>query len=661
MNLVSAHARRSRILATLCPFVLGGLAQTAGAYTYPEHREVTARAVRELDAGRRSTFDRLWQDARAGDEERLCAQGVESGENLTPTCFDWPALPPNAGDHSCSSAQLLEFVRSEDWLLGVAVVGAQLGADLARTPRPTFDMPGEERKQRAENARIRAALSNVMKASDVEFQQLDTALAMRALTNDAHFPLARPTTSLDPEAYADLTLRLGSRMNSIGAYAWYHVSALQKASRLAREQLGDEERRALARAVLFDEAFALHFLEDTFAAGHVAGSWGDVSQRKGTHDFYNQNGLEVFTWEAAGTTFVLMGDAHMRPEDAELISQSVRRSLEQVLDATAAIGADALPHRPMAPAAADDFDVCANTTFPSRGEAMAYDRASYGPTLRAVLLRTPVPGLAAGFGAPPRFRSEIGTFMGVAGAIDGRWTDGAFLPSQTDNGFIGAAEVAFRAGVGFEGVVGEESDGLVFASLGFRANSNSSNSSSSTGLGALDGSLSSAIPPRSAYTLRLRAPFWLIPGDLLFASPLYFIDREKYTQMAITASNGGLIPWQLGHATRAGRFQFIAGRELGVTFYGHNETDQLWVPTGGTLGQILNYKSVSYDLPLFEYRPYRSFSSNQSSSVMLQLFVNADVPRDVSVAYPIGDAAPPDLDTLWSVGIRMVFDWRHYR
>ena len=570
----------------LAALSVGGLTQSAYAYTYPEHREVTARAVRELDASRRAAFDRLWQDARVGDEMRLCAESVEPTEKLTPSCFDWPALPPNAGDHSCSSAELLNSVLTTEWLLGVAEVGQQLGADLARTPRPPFDMPGDDWKQRAANADARAALSNIMKASDVRFQQLDTALATRALTNDAHFPLARPDTSLDPEAYGDLTLREGSRMNSIGAYAWYHVSALQKAARLAREQLSDDERRALARAVLFDEAFGLHFLEDTFAAGHVAGSWGNISQRKGTHDFYNQNGLEVFTWEAQGTTFVLMGDAHMRPQDAELIAQTVRRSLEQVLDAAA--GVAAFPHRPMARAAADDFDVCVNATFPARSEGLAYDRASYGPALRNVLLRTPVPGLAPGFGAPPRFRSEIGTFFGLAAAIDGRAVDGAFLPSQTEDGLIGAAEVSFRAGVGFEGVVGEESDGLVFAQLGFRANSNSTNKSASTGLGALEGSLSSAIPPRSALTMRFRAPFWVFPGDLVFASPLYLINREKYTQMAVTASNGGLIPWQLGHATRHGRFQFMVGRELGVTFYGTTTTDQLWLPSNGALGQVIN-------------------------------------------------------------------------
>jgi len=47
---------------------------------------------------------------------------------------------------------------------------------------------------------------------------------------------------------------------------------------------------------------------------------------------------------------------------------------------------------------------------------------------------------------------------------------------------------------------------------------------------------------------------------------MYFFARPAYTQMAITAINGGLIPWQQILATRFGRFQFTLGRELGVTF-----------------------------------------------------------------------------------------------
>ena len=38
-----------------------------------------------------------------------------------------------------------------------------------------------------------------------------------------------------------------------------------------------------------------------------------------------------------------------------------------------------------------------------------------------------------------------------------------------------------------------------------------------------------------------------------------------------------------------------------------------------------------FDLPILEYRPYRAFSANQSSTVVFQLFAGADVPYGDSV------------------------------
>jgi hypothetical protein len=78
-----------------------------------------------------------------------------------------------------------------------------------------------------------------------------------------------------------------------------------------------------------------------------------------------------------------------------------------------------------------------------------------------------------------------------------------------------------------------------------------------------------------------------------------------------------------------------------------------------TLGRAVNFKSTYFDLPILEYRPYRAFSANQSSSVLFQLFAGADVPYGASVEAPIG-APPPSLRTVWSVGVRMTFDWRYY-
>jgi len=218
-----------------------------------------------------------------------------------------------------------------------------------------------------------------------------------------------------------------------------------------------------------------------------------------------------------------------------------------------------------------------------------------------------------------------------------------------------------RAGFGLDGVMGESGDGLVFASIGYRADSPSSNQFNDATRGALGGNLSAAVPARSGISLRLRMPYYLIPGDLALASPLYFVDPQAYTQMAVAAGNGGLLRLQSGWATAFGRFQFVLGRELGVTFYGLSGDDQLLAPSTspGGLARAVSFKSVSYELPILEYRPYRSFSTNQSSSVLVQLFAAADVPSGGSVVFPVG-APAPQLRTVWSLGLRMIFDWRYY-
>jgi hypothetical protein len=212
-----------------------------------------------------------------------------------------------------------------------------------------------------------------------------------------------------------------------------------------------------------------------------------------------------------------------------------------------------------------------------------------------------------------------------------------------------------------EGAMGDSGDGLVFGQIGFRSDSASTNKATGTALETLSGTLSAAIPARSGLSTRIRMPFYLIPGDLLLLSPLYLFKPDTYTQMAVTAGNGGLIPWQQGWSTSIGRFQFVLGRELGATWYGLSGADQLAAPSDppGGLGRVVNYKSVFYDLPILEYRPYRSFGSNQSSTLMFQLFAGADVPYDESVESPVG-APPVKLRTIYSLGLRMVFDWRYY-
>ena len=340
-------------------------------------------------------------------------------------------------------------------------------------------------------------------------------------------------------------------------------------------------------------------------------------------------------------------------------------SVEQLLDAAAGQSRTAnLPYTPGAPLTPESLNVCKTNKLPKRPEALSTTREDYlhvyAVDLGEVLRPTPVPGLGPGLGAMPRFRSEVGPFLGLAGAIDARSIDGGFTPSD-GHGFVGGVDLAFRAGLGLDGVMSDAGDGLVFLSLGLRGDSASSNKISDTSLATAAGNLAAAVPARMGVSTRLRMPYYVIPGDLLLMAPLYFISPKSYTAMAVTSGNGGLLHWQSAWATGIGRFQFVLGREIGVTFYGAIGDDRVIAPpeTVGGPARIVSFHSTAYDFPIFEYRPYRSFASNQSSTVMVQLFANADVPRSVKVTAPVG-AVTPELNTIWSFGLRLVFDWRYY-
>jgi hypothetical protein len=279
-----------------------------------------------------------------------------------------------------------------------------------------------------------------------------------------------------------------------------------------------------------------------------------------------------------------------------------------------------------------------------------------------VLQLTPVPSLGQGLGAMPRFRAELGPFIGVAGSLNVRSVDGGFTGLESGDGFIGGADLSLRLGYGLDGVIGEEGDGLVYFAAGYSGDTPSTNKYSEAAPAQEGGTLTAAIPARTGLTARMRMPFYLIPGDLLLLSPLYLVSPETYQGMMVAAVNGGLVPWQLGWATRFGRFQFVLGREIGVSFHGLGPDDETLlapgvVPASGP--RVVEFESTYIEVPILEYRPYRSFDTTQSSALVLQLFGGVDIPNSGRVIYPLG-APAADLDRVYSIGVRLVFDWRRY-
>lgn len=631
-----------RLGSLVIALLLSLVSFSSDAWVYPEHRRIALLAIQKLNPRQRAVLDKLWAQARIGNEGRLTASVIDVGQGVNPTQIDYAAWAGISGDHSCSPSDMLEIVLKSDWILNVASIAAQLEVDI------------QSSKNQSEHV-------NAIRNSDILLQRADAEYATRAGSNNVHFLLARPEVQTDGSDYFILCHAPGAPLNALGMYSWFHTSALNKISRLRESGRTEEEKSALTIAALADEAFALHFLEDVFASGHTAGTWGETAVRKGTHDYYNEKGLEVTTWN--GERAVLMGDAYMRPEDAEFAAVAVTMSLEQLI--MAAVGdlrvkhegdLTSLEERP------DTFNVCKNNVQPrwQRRDTVNMKREvlTYLPQ---VLRRTPVPGLANGVGELPRFRSELGMFFGVSSSINGRYAFGGFAEGQTNQGFIGGLGAGLRFGLGLDGVLNEAGDGLVFVQAGIRQDASSTHNFLGDPAATPVGAITSAIPGRAGWDFRMRLPFWLLPGDLLIVGPiLYLISPQKAQEMGVIAVNGGLIPWQTGYQTGIGRFQVILGREIGMSMYGTSTfgNDAIFVPSPNGI-QIISYSSTKWDFPFLEYRPTKSFATNQSSSLLIQFSGGVDVPYNTNLLEPVGETQVK-LSPVWYLGARIIFDWRKY-
>jgi hypothetical protein len=316
----------------------------AGAWIYPEHRDILAQALTDLPADQQKLFAALWADARRGRESRYCATMVDGDLRSAPGCIGLAAWAGIAGDHSFSPDQLVATTRPSNWILKVARVSA-------------------ETKVGFEKATTREAKQNAAAINNLKLQFVDKEYTTRAGANNGHFLTTR--TSDDPKDYLVRTLGAEAEPNAIGLYLYYHLGALGLARQWAAEA-DPAARTELARKVLATEAFAIHFLEDTFAAGHVAGSWGNVAERKGTHDYYSEFGLDTLSWN--GSPFTTLGDGYMRPQDLTRAARVVALSLGQIFEATrtgtpAAVAAGDVT--PTAAAGAAGFDSCTATRQPT--------------------------------------------------------------------------------------------------------------------------------------------------------------------------------------------------------------------------------------------------------------------------------------------------------
>ena len=636
-----SHRRRLRVTRVLAALLaLVSWPGAARAWIYSEHREITARGIDTLDPRHRGGLDRLWEAAREGHEARLCPVPNAGDQGGKADCIDLAAWPSVNGDHACSPEDMLRVILDSDWILKVARIGAKAGASVA-------------------SARTESERRNAQMNGDLRLERADPDYSTRAGANNAHHLFQR--TGNDPRQYVADALRTGVEPNVMGLYVLFHAAALQRAALFPARSLSPAERAAEARRILALESFALHFLEDAFAAGHIAGSWGPTAERKGTHDYYNEHGIDADTWE--NESMILFGDGHMRPPDLERAGEAVRLSLVQLLEALvpdSAIRCDSVAIVLPEEISSGAFDICKATAMPGWAvpPALAVD-------LQDVVRLTPIPFRGPGYASLPRFRAEVGPFVGIASGVLAEGADGGFSANR-EGGLVGSLDVGLRVGVGLDALLGDAGDGLVFLQGGLVLQSRSTG-----GCGAncpsdpLLAQFVPGLPARSALSFRLRLPFWLIPGDLILAAPvLALTDPRLLEKMVIVSADGGLIPWQTKLSTPIGSLQFVAGREVAVNLFGYLGGKDAFLAVSGRgadgapIFEPVAFRSIEWDFPVLELRPLREYGTRYSFSTLVQFGAGFDTPIAAESLIPGQPLAP--LKTRYFGFVRVFFDGRRY-
>jgi hypothetical protein len=610
---------------------------SARAWIYPEHRQIGVEAWQLLDPDAQAFYGALWTRARDGYTPGLCAEPVAGDHapaspspELSP-CIDFAAWAAIAADHACSPDELIDDVLPASWVHGVARVSSEVGRELA-------------------DATDKEARENLWVKSNLRLQNVDDEYVTRAGANNAHFLLSLTSASL-PQFIAAST-RAGAPLNALGLYIQYHGAALRLMAILGRDPPGAQS--ALVRRALALEAYALHFLQDMFASGHVAGTWGDVAIRKGTHDYYCAHGYATTSW--SGQNLVMYGDAHIRAADLQRAAAAVADSMRQLFDAARAAGVRDWNDADRAALASSGLDSCKGLVQPtplplSRDEATA---------IEGLLAQTPMPGHGPESVAWPRYHADFGGFLGIESGIS---LGGAFGGYGSGGRALAELGIGIRLGYALEGVIASLNSGTMFLHLGLVRQSEQVDYCDAECPEWLGSTTVPRVPSRAGFTLGLRMPFYLIPGDLIVLAPvLALTSPAALTNVAMRAASGGLIPWQKTIATSIGHLELVAGREVMATFFGMAERTRTLRPVEVSDGEAyaaVGFRAIALTFPILQYTPVRTFAQTLTASLIVQLSYSVEFPFDV---YRYADDQPdvPDFGPAHLVLLRLSLTGRSY-
>ena len=236
------------IMRLLLPALgLVGMTGPALAWVYPEHRDIAVLAVRYPRPGAPSGIRSPVGRCAHGTRSAAVRQGSRSGAGCEARVH---RLGGTLGDRR----RPFVLERADDRHGQRHRVDPQGRRDRgAAQGRPVTDLDNTvgtpTRNAAARSAISAASLRTKLRRLSESTRCVPPTSSCRAPTPTTHAgPATTMPTSCSParrtdftvEEYVEATLRPGSAINAIGVFVWYHLSALQKATRLARESLAPE-------------------------------------------------------------------------------------------------------------------------------------------------------------------------------------------------------------------------------------------------------------------------------------------------------------------------------------------------------------------------------------------------------------------------------------
>ena len=256
-----------------------GSATDASAWYFPEHVVIAHDGILQLPPGIRDILQGAVARARADGlllcdpvdvsldqvAQKLTVDTRMVRSDLGVDCVPYAALPALAGDHSSSSAELRTVLTTKK---GIEITSAvvfewrRFEDALARLPNHSLE---------------RMAFVHAL---DVDFYFIDPGYELRAQNTRGHF--------MDGGRRIDEVVRdaaAGHLDNSLAQFLAHHLRSL-----------GLAVNGSVVDALL-EHGFAMHFLQDAFAAGHLVmteQTWRSGNDHaRARHDFFNAKGLAV--------------------------------------------------------------------------------------------------------------------------------------------------------------------------------------------------------------------------------------------------------------------------------------------------------------------------------------------------------------------------------